>query len=114
MHHWDSIAAVIQNDVLFSYVRKSFVAIGTVRSLVSVEPKHFANISAEAGAPGMRATVDYELLAPSVGLSSFPKEFLKTLSYKNGPLNKNLKGNQGYIFSLPFTIGRRFTEQSES
>jgi len=46
MHHWDSIAAVIQNDVLFSYVRKSFVAIGTVRSLVSVEPKNFANISA--------------------------------------------------------------------
>jgi len=102
LHHWDAVGQVRRDDVLFSYVRRAFIASGLATSDPKPAPRPFGNVSGSGPEQqGCRVQVSYKLIDPPVSLTALSREALMSLSGPRGPLNKHFTGNQGYLFAVP-------------
>lgn len=102
-HHWKTLEAIKAGDTIFSYAKKSIVAV-----LVAISDAHDAprppgfNSDAENGT---RVDASYTILPHSLPLATITPQLRTLLPERYSPINKNGIGVQGYCFALPAAAG---------
>jgi hypothetical protein len=113
-YHWRTVGQIRVGDVIFSYVRKEIIAVAIARGepTVSARPESYGDEKAW-GTRGRRVTASYTRLPRPIVIASLDLQIKTALSVRHGPLDRNFKGKQGYLFAIPPSVGERLLALSE-
>lgn len=103
--HWKTLADVTVGDTIFSYVDRSFRAVGTARGAF-YEAANPGNDFDEWESRGRRVDVNWRVLPQAVRIAPILQELLALMPDSRSPLMRNGKGFTGYFFELPDPAGR--------
>ncbi len=100
---YDNMLLVQKGDLVFSYYKQKIGTIGKVAETACEfqKPHEFGDAGEEWNREGWKVTMEYkDLNTPFVPLDVF-NQLKKFLPPKYSPLNKDGRGYQGYLFSIP-------------